>query len=249
MINEFYNCNGLDMLKNLDDKSVDLVLTDPPYITSKTTGMQKAWEKFEKEGYHKDITKKWGTKYAYKTDYGEWDSGFNILSLFEFVEQFHRVLREGGSCVIFFDLWKISELKGMLDHFGFTKIRFIEWIKTNPVPVNSKATYLSNSREIAISCVKGGKATFNSSYDKGIYEYPIYQGEKGVDRIHPTQKHLGLFEELIVKHTNPGDVVVDPFCGSGTTNIAAFNTNRNCYTSEMDEEYHKKATERIKYHT
>ena len=72
------------------------------------------------------------------------------------------------------------------------------------MPVNQNATYLSNAREMAISCVKGGKATFNSKYDKGIYEYPIYSGK---DRFHPTQKSLPLFEELIKKHSNPNDIV------------------------------------------
>ena len=76
----------------------------------------------------------------------------------------------------------------------FTKIRFIEWVKTNPFPLNSKITYLSNARETAISCVKGSKAVFNSKHDKGIYNYPIYSGK---DRWHPTQKNLPLTHLLI----------------------------------------------------
>ena len=99
----------------------------------------------------------------------------------------------------FFDLWKIETLSNLLEEVNFSKLRFIEWLKTNPVPVNQKSTYLSNAREIAISCVKGSKATFNSKYDKGVYEYPIYSGK---DRFHPTQKSLPLFEELIKKHSN-----------------------------------------------
>ena len=111
------------------------------------------------------------------------------------------------------------------------------------MPVNQFATYLSNAREIAISCVKGGKATFNSKYDNGVYNYPIYGGK---DRFHPTQKSLPMFEELIKKHSNEGDTVVDPYAGSGTTAVAAINTNRNYLCCEPDDEYFEKGEERVK---
>ena len=140
-----------------------------------------------------------------------------------------------------FDIWKIETLTKLLSKFS--KHRFIEWVKTNPVPINQYATYLSNAREIAISCVKGGKATFNSKYDKGIYEYPIYHGS---DRFHPTQKSLPLFEELIKKHTNEGDLVVDPYVGSGTTALAAKNTNRLYLCGEPSDEYFQKGYNRVK---
>ena len=100
---------------------------------------------------------------------------------------------------------------------GFKQIRFIEWVKTNPMPLNQKINYLTNCREIALLGVKGGKPTFNSKYDKGIYEFPIQAGKS---RTHPTQKSLSLFEALIQKHTNEGDLVVDPFLGGGTTAFA-----------------------------
>ena len=100
----------------------------------------------------------------------------------------------------------------------------IEWIKTNPQPLNSKTNYLTNSREIAITCIKGSKPTFNSKYDNGIYHYPLQGGK---NRFHPTQKSLKLFEDLIEKHSNEGDTVLDTFLGSGTTLIACKNTNRN----------------------
>jgi site-specific DNA-methyltransferase (adenine-specific) len=240
----FHNINGLEMLKQIDSKSVDLVLTDPPYIISKKTGMDAL---FNADDATKDKAK-YGSKYAIQTDYGEWDSNFTLETLEEFIKEFSRVLKNGGSCIIFFDLWKIETLSKLLEKHKFGKLRFIEWVKTNPVPINSKATYLSNAREIAISCVKGGKATFNSQYDNGIYEYPIYQGKREIDRIHPTQKSLELFEDLIKKHTNEGDVVVDPFGGSGTTYIACQHLNRKCYSSEISNDYYAKCQTRIKWH-
>ena len=87
-----------------------------------------------------NVNKKYGKKYAMVSEFGEWDSSFTIDDLKESVDEFYRILRSGGSCVIFFDLWKIETLRNLLDKFS--KHRFIEWIKTNPVPINQYATYL-----------------------------------------------------------------------------------------------------------
>ena len=208
----------LELLSTIENNSVDLVLTDPPYIISRKSGMQSYKNSLEKGG---KVDEKFGKKYAITTEFGEWDSSFTIDDLEKAINEFYRILRPGGSCIIFFDVWKIESLTNLLSKFS--KHRFIEWVKSNPMPVNQYATYLSNAREIAISCVKGGKATFNSKYDNGIYDYPIYGGK---DRFHPTQKSLPMFEELIKKHSNKGDTVVDPYAGSGTTAVAAINTNR-----------------------
>ena len=234
-----HNIDGLAMLKQLDDNSVDLVLTDPPYIISKESGMNKVFN---------GAKSKYGKKYAIQTDYGKWDAEFTLEKLEEFITEFHRVLKKGGSCVIFFDLWKLETLSEQLLKAKFTKLRFIEWVKTNPVPINSKATYLNNAREVAISCVKGAGQTFNSEYDNGIYKFPIYQGKSGVDRIHPTQKSLPLFEEIIKKHSKEGAIVIDPFGGSGTTYLAADRTGRKSYVAEIDKTYYKKTLTRIAWH-
>jgi site-specific DNA-methyltransferase (adenine-specific) len=85
--------------------------------------------------------------------------------------------------------------------------------------------------------VKKGKPTFNGEYDNGIYNYPIQGGK---NRFHPTQKNLRLFEELIKKHSNEGDLVVDTFLGGGTTAFAAKNTGRRCVASELSSEYYEK---------
>ena len=96
---------------------------------------------------------------------------------------------------------------------------------------------MTNCREIALLGVKGGKPTFNSSYDNAIYQYPLQGGKS---RFHPTQKSLLLFEELIRKHSNEGDIILDTFLGSGTTALACKNTKRNFMGCEISEEYYKK---------
>ncbi len=300
------NQEGLSFLETIPNNSVDLILTDPPYITSRDSGMDKwvkhvakqdsensnimseddwknlktlrQWIKFiendkrlfDKTGkykprsakkilqkYKKDFLKYgsiYGKKYAVKTNYGSWDSEFTLEKLQLFINHFYRVLRPGGTCIVFFDIWKITDLKDMLEAKKynektkkftttmFKQIRFIEWIKRNPQPINSSVNYLTNCREIALLGIKKSKPTFNSKYDKGIYEHNIAGGK---DRFHPTQKSLPLFEELIKKHSNKGDLVLDCFAGSATTAIAAMNTERDFVGCELDEEYYQKSFERI----
>ena len=291
----FKHQEGLEFLESIPDNSVDLILTDPPYITSRDSGMDKwvkhveqqdsegaenikteeDWEKlktaeewdawFDKSkvseknrpkkltSMKKDFLKYgsiYGKKYAVKTNYGDWDSQFTMEQLELFINHFYRVLRPGGTCIVFFDLWKITTLKDILECKNkngnptmFKQIRLVEWIKTNPQPINSSVNYLTNCREIALLGIKKSKPTFNSKYDKGIYEYPLQGGKY---RFHPTQKSLPLFEALIKKHSNEGDLVLDCFAGSATTAVAARNTKRNFIGCELDEEFYKKSIERIK---
>ena len=154
-----------------------------------------------------------------------------------FIEQFYRVLRKGGTLIIFFDLWKITLLKELMERHKFKQIRLIEWLKTNPQPRNSKVNYLTNCREIALLGVKDSCPTFNSSYDNGLYQLPLQGGK---NRFHPTQKSLELFKELIKKHSNSGDVVLDPFLGSGTTALACQQLGRVCQGCEISKEYFDK---------
>ncbi len=268
------NKEGLEFLKKIKDNTIDLVLTDPPYITSRESGMnkhyniielnkknniknvktEKEWDIFVKSfnkdfiltDKHKDDFIKYGSpygkKYAVKTDYGEWDKNFTIEILEEFIKEYYNKLRSGGTLIIFFDIWKISTLKDIMEKYKFKQLRFIEWIKTNPQPLNSKTNYLTNCREIALVGVKKGKPTFNSKYDNGIYKYPLQGGK---NRFHPTQKSLKLFEELIKKHTNNGDIVMDTFLGSGTTAIACKNLDRNFIGCEISKEYYDKIIELV----
>ena len=93
---------------------------------------------------------------------------------------------------------------------------------------------MTNCREVALLGVKGGKPTFNGKYDDAIYRFPLQGGKR---RFHPTQKSILLFEELIRKHSNENDVVLDTFSGAGTTAIACINTKRNFKWCEISKEY------------
>jgi len=225
----FTNESCFDFLKRINSNSVDLVLIDPPYEVSRDTNFQSGQAK------GKDTD-----RFRVSMNFGDWDAGFSGLDLV--IYEIYRILKKGGTLICFYDLWKITILKEYFDKAKFKQIRFIEWVKTNPVPLNSKVNYLTNAREIALIGVKNGKPTFNSAYDNGIYEYPICHDKW---RFHPTQKPLELIMELIAKHSNEGDVVVDCFAGSATTAVGAYLLDRNFLGCELLTEYYDKAVERL----
>ena len=265
------NMCGIEYLKTINNNSIDLILTDPPYIISKDSGMnehynnvkfneendikevktEEEWIKYKKNPKNnivnddkKENYMKYGTiygkKYCVKTDYGEWDIEFTMDKLDQFICEYYNKLKKGGTLIMFFDLWKISSLKEIMEKHKFKQIRMIEWIKTNPQPLNSSVNYLTNCREIALLGIKGTKPTFNSKYDNGIYMFPLQGGK---NRFHPTQKSLSLFEELIKKHSNENDTILDTFLGGGTTAIACKNTKRHFKGCELSTEYYDKIME------
>ena len=269
------NSEGLEFLNTVENDSVDLILTDPPYLISKDTGFNKHYDtvkhneennikfikteaeylefkktlkkpkkeldKDEGKGWSKSNYLKYGTilgkKYCNKTQYGSWDEEFTMEELDSFISEYYKKLKKGGTLIIWFDVWKISDLKELMEKHKFSKIRLIIWDKTNPQPINQRTSYLSNCREIALLGVKGSKPTFNSSYDFGRYEYPMASGKY---KFHPTAKNLDLFIDIIKKHSNEGDIVMDTFLGGGTTAIASKITNRQFIGCEVNEEYYNK---------
>lgn len=223
----------MNTLRNAIDSGVDLTRTEEEWVAYTSENPVAQTTPHAKENYMKYGTI-YGKKYSVKTNYGTWDEQFTMEDMERFIESYYKKLRDGGTCIIFFDLWKVSHLKELMEKHKFKQIRFIEWVKTNPQPINSKVNYLTNAREIALLGVKKGKPTFHGAYDNGIYQYPIQGGK---NRVHPTQKNLKLFEDVIKKHSNEGDLVVDTFLGGGTTALAAKNTGRRCVGSELDKTY------------
>lgn len=232
--NVIYNEDCMDIIRQLPDNSVDLIVTDPPYLISRDSNFSKGKVK------NTDVD-----RFRISIDFGDWDSeDYFTLDNFEtVVQECYRVLKRGGTLITFFDLWKLSTARQIFEKSKFKQIRFAEWVKTNPVPINSKVNYLTNCREILISGVKGSNPTFNSQYDNGIYLYPICHGKERTS--HPTQKPLSLIEDIIKKHSNEGDVVLDCFMGSGTTGVACINLGRVFIGIERDKDFFNISKERL----
>ncbi len=232
-IDTIYNKDCIKGMKSIPSNTIDLILTDPPYMISKKSN-------FDKGGSWNNAESKNCRKTPPKTDFGEWDKGnLDINTLFA---EWYRILKPSGTLIVFYDIWKLSELKQAAESSKFKQLRLCRWDKTNPVPVNSKLNYLSNSTEYFMTTVKGSKPTFHSEYDKGIYTYPICSGNERTS--HPTQKPLNLISDLIVKHSNPQDLVLDCFMGSGTTAVACIENSRHYIGYENNPEYFQIAMNR-----
>ena len=238
---ELWQGDCLSYIPNIPKESVDLILIDPPYIISKDSGY------INNSADRQDYIAKYGN---HKIDFGDWDkTELNIQNLFT---EFYRILKSNGTLIMFYDFWKMQELKECAESLKFKQARLGIWNKTNPVPINSKLNYLSNSREFFVTFVKKSKPTFNSKYDDGnyyvieendTYYLPILHGKERTE--HPTQKPLILIEDLIKKHSNEDDMVLDCFMGSGTTGVACKNLNRKFIGIELDDTYYEIAKNRI----
>jgi DNA modification methylase len=218
---KIYNEDCLDVMPSLPSNSIDLILTDPPYMISRETNFSKGGGDEAKYG-------------SLSMDFGEWDKGDGV-DMEVFFKDAYRLLKKGGTIIMFYDIFKMESIKRIAEKFGFKQPRIGFWRKTNAVPVNARINYLSNAREYFISFCKGKKGVFNSYYDKAEYDYPIVAGK---ERVHPTQKPYGLMRDLIMTHTKGGDIVLDPFAGSGVVGKVCKDHKRDCILIEQDEKYY-----------
>ena len=163
---------------------------------------------------------------------------FNI-DMDELLSEIHRVTE--GQIIIFCAKEQFSEIyKFFANKKGTT--RSIIWQKTNPSPMNGQHVYLSGV-EHAVWFKPRGRKVFNAHCKNTVFTY-----SNGSRKIHPTQKHIELFKELITDNSSEKEIVFDPFMGSGTTAVAAIDTGRNYLGFELDEEYHKLSEHRIADH-
>jgi len=236
-----YNDNCFAIMEKMveEGKKFNAIITDPPYAITRKTNFGTAKE--PDENATKEEKEKYRTFVKHHNDFGEWDN--EEIDYDKFIKLCYELLEDNGTLFMFYDIWKIQNIKESAEKYKFKQPRMGFWIKTNPVPVNSKLNYLTNSKEIFVSFVKKAKPTFNSQYDNGLYSYPICQGNERTE--HTTQKPLKLMEEIILKHTNKDDVVLDPFMGSGTTGEACIKHNRNFYGIELNKKYFNIANERL----
>jgi len=123
----------------------------------------------------------------------------------------------------------------------FVAIDALVWVKPDPLPLNAKSRFLNAWEALVVG--KRSGAYWGSEYFSGVIQF---QAPKGKDRIHPTQKPLGLIKTLIQLTTKEGDTVLDPFIGSGTTAIACKVLGRHFIGFEVSAEYCKLAEDRIR---
>ena len=221
---QLYNRDSLQLMKEIPANSVDAIITDPPYNISRDNNFT--------------------TMGRAGIDFGEWDKDFDLTSWIKVAEP---LLKKGGNIVIF-NSWKnMTNITKSLEENGFEVKDLIRWKKTNAMPRNRDRRFITDY-EVAVWAVKkGGKWTFNRLSD--TYEIPEIVGglppkSEKIEGGHPTQKPIYVMEWLIERLTNEGDVVLDPFMGSGTTGVACKNLNRKFIGVELDENYYNIAYNR-----
>lgn len=156
------------------------------------------------------------------------------FDLNDLVVELERI--SSGSIYIFCSTEQVSFLRGYFDQRMTTRLCI--WEKTNPSPVNCQHFWL-NGIETCIFARKKG-ATFNEHYKNCVWKFP-----SGRRTFHPTQKPVKLFEYLIETSSKEGDLVLDPFSGSGTTALAASKLNRNYLCIDQNEKYVELSKQRL----
>lgn len=159
-----------------------------------------------------------------------------LFDLDKFLNEVYRITK--GSICIFCSKEQFSTIYNFFAKQKGTT-RPIIWEKSNPSPMNGQHIYLSGV-EFAVWFKKRGYKTFNAFCKNTVFKYP-----NGKKEIHPTQKNLSLFKELLSDNTNENDIVFDPCAGSFTTGIACKELNRNCIGCEIYKDYYNKAKNRI----
>lgn len=217
-LNQIICGDAVTELQKIPNESVDLIVTDPPYGISRELNCKG---------------QRLGTTAKLNFNFGEWDT-FN-KDWFEIA-----LTKTKGWMMTFCAKKDVGFFIDGLGKKGFIAIDVLVWQKPDPIPLNAKSRFLNAWEAIVIGKKPG--AIWNSNYEHNIIKF---QAPKGKSRIHPTQKPVELIKKLINLTTNDGDIVLDPFMGSGTTAVACLESKRNYIGFEISKEYWKQSLNRI----
>lgn len=233
------------LLSDLPPSSVDLVFADPPYNLqlsrdlyrpnqTKVDAVNDGWDKFGSFAEYDEFTRKW-------------------------LAGCRRVLKDTGTIWVIGSYHNIYRVGAIMQDLGFWILNDIVWIKSNPMP-NFRGVRFTNAHETMIWAQKNkdAKYTFNHQAMKALnddlqmrsdWNIPLATGKQRIkvngSKAHSTQKPEALLHRVILSSTQPGDVVLDPFFGSGTTGAVAKRLGRHFIGLERDAKYVKVAQKRI----
>ncbi len=232
-------------MAGLPDGCVDMIFADPPY------NLQLGGDLFRPEGGRVDAVDNEWDKFATFAAYDSFTAAW--------LSEARRILKPNGSLWVIGSYHNIFRVGSRLQDAGFWILNDVVWCKTNPMP-NFKGTRFTNAHETLIwaSRDEGSKYTFNYRAMKSLndelqmrsdWTFPICGGperiRRGGTKAHPTQKPEALLYRILLACTNPGDVVLDPFFGTGTTGAVARRLGRRWIGIERDATYVDVARERI----
>ncbi|GGH59967.1 methyltransferase [Frigidibacter albus] len=245
-LNQILAGDCIEVMRSLPEASVDLIFADPPYNlqlrgdlhrpdNSKVDAVDDAWDQFASFEAYDRFTRDW-------------------------LSAAQRLLKPNGAIWVIGSYHNIFRVGSAMQNAGFWILNDVVWRKSNPMP-NFRGKRLTNAHETLIWASKSeaGKYTFNYEAMKALNEgvqmrsdwvIPLCTGHERLkdaagDKAHPTQKPEALLHRVLVATTNPGDVVLDPFFGTGTTGAVAKMLGRDFIGIEREETYRAVAQDRI----
>lgn len=229
------NGDCLVVLKELADNSVDLILTDPPYnlglfMQNRETNLHAMRDNYFGAAGWDDY------------DFSQWTE-----SMDEFFAESARVMRKGGSMIVFMAVIKVETLINLAQKNGFYYKTTGTWHKLNPMPRNMNLHFINSTESWVYFTYGAHTGTFNNN-GRSIHDHietsvtPMSERSYGK---HPTQKPVALMSHFVDLLSNPGDLVLDPFMGSGSSGVAAKLAGRKFCGIELDEGYFSIAKKRM----
>lgn len=232
-------------MRTIPDASIDLVFADPPYNLqlggdlnrpdgSQVDAVTDHWDQFDSFKVYDDFTRDW-------------------------LIEAKRILKPDGALWVIGSYHNIYRVGAMLQDLGFWILNDIVWRKSNPMP-NFKGTRFTNAHETLLWCSQGEKAKYHFNYRamktlndelqmRSDWVLPICGGgerlKEGGTKVHPTQKPEALLYRVLLATTEKGDVVLDPFFGTGTTGAVAKRLGRSWIGCERESVYTEAALKRI----
>lgn len=246
---QLYEGNCLDILKKYKENTFDCVFADPPYLLSNNGFTCHA-------GKRVSVNK------------GKWDSSNGIEADFEFhknwLEECKRVLKPTGTIWISGTYHSIYSCGYLLQLLGFKLLNDICWFKPN-APPNLSCRYFTASHEMLIWAKKDKKSKHYFNYKlmkngqwlddnikkpstqmRSVWSITSPKHQEKKFGKHPTQKPLELLKRIILSSTKEDDLILDPFCGSSTTGMAAYMLNRRFVGIDIERKYIQLSVKRIK---
>ncbi len=235
-----YRGDVLEVLKSIDSKSIDVVFADPPYLLS-----------------NGGVTCQSGRMVS--VNKGEWDSSKGFAADYawhrSWLRACRRVLKDEGTIWVSGTYHNIYLVGHAMQSLGFRMLNDIAWLKPNAAP-NLGCRCFTHSHETVLWASKSSSARHTFNYEemkadnggKQMRSYWTFTTPKASEKSHgkhPTQKPLALLDRIVRASTNPGEMVLDPFVGSGTTGAAAVRNGRRFIGIDANAEYLDLAFKRI----
>lgn len=220
---QLYNGDCLELITEIPSNSIDLIITDPPYKTIKGGNKSAKW------------VSRYGGSILSKNDGKIFN--FNNVNNEKWIKEAYRVLKNGSHFYIMTNLINLFEFKKLAEKAGFKLHNLLVWEKNT---CTANRWYMKNC-EYILFFRKGKAKSINNASTKTVHQFDNIVGKK----LHPTEKPVELMKLYIENSSEIGEIVLDPFMGSGSTGIACVSADRSFIGYELDEGYFKIAKERI----